>query len=648
MSAEIRNPVFLAELPFDPPAVVNTGSVYTKDIAGQTELFFEDDTGNVFQITSAGNAPIQGGGTANQIAFFTAGNTISSDAGLGWDNIGRLFTVFPDADTFFAILPGQLAFQAFVPTVSQIQFALSPVQFAVQVSDIVTTKQSVIQAIPNEIIFQTLQSSVGSQTVVSLQAAGIMSITLVDGAGGSISASLNASSGVALSTNKTASMDFADLTVLTTVGDMVLDAASGVLRPSGDNTLDLGVVSVSRFRTGYFGTSVVIGATTTYADGSINAGSGPMDVQGTDVSLTAGTTVLHLFDGVSTTFTGIGLTDFIMGFDGGITLSTSAGPFSIIGQQSGVGLVHGTLVTAQSVFVQGPDTEKGVVEILPNGVIPADAFGEKVAADGRVVLDRTVVGTVTTTSGLFLRTEQAGVLGFNTALYLMDRAEGDGAVIPPTSTVSFAIARRRESYDYVGNNFSSATDTFLSINTLGGVSFSSQGGEILILSSSSGFMRFDGSVLIPDLDNLRDLGMVGGTWRTGYFGTSLLIGAVTITTFPVALQNDITAATGSGAISLIGDEVRLQNTANTAVLAVDGATGRFFGTYFAPFNDGVPDLGFGTFRWKSLFLSDHIEISEIVADPGATANVGKLYTKDVAGVTELFFQRDDASVVQLT
>jgi hypothetical protein len=40
--------------------------------------------------------------------------------------------------------------------------------------------------------------------------------------------------------------------------------------------------------------------------------------------------------------------------------------------------------------------------------------------------------------------------------------------------------------------------------------------------------------------------------------------------------------------------------------------------------------------------------SERAGDPGGVANKGKLYTKDVAGVTELFYQRSNGTVVQLS
>lgn len=48
------------------------------------------------------------------------------------------------------------------------------------------------------------------------------------------------------------------------------------------------------------------------------------------------------------------------------------------------------------------------------------------------------------------------------------------------------------------------------------------------------------------------------------------------------------------------------------------------------------------------FPADVLELLERVSDPGATADRGKAYTKDVAGVTQLFYQASDGTVAQAT
>lgn len=48
--------VTLPELGADPTNATNTGFLYTKDDSGDTELFYEDDDGNVIQMTADGGA----------------------------------------------------------------------------------------------------------------------------------------------------------------------------------------------------------------------------------------------------------------------------------------------------------------------------------------------------------------------------------------------------------------------------------------------------------------------------------------------------------------------------------------------------------------------------------------------------------------
>ena len=48
------NPLQMAERSSDPAAIANNGQLYTKESSSRTELFFEDDAGNVTQITKSG------------------------------------------------------------------------------------------------------------------------------------------------------------------------------------------------------------------------------------------------------------------------------------------------------------------------------------------------------------------------------------------------------------------------------------------------------------------------------------------------------------------------------------------------------------------------------------------------------------------
>ncbi|KKM62408.1 hypothetical protein LCGC14_1522000 [marine sediment metagenome] len=72
--------VTLPELGADPTAVANTGFVYTKDDAADTELFYRDDSGNIVQLT-------QDGGPGPQMAAFPATTSMlfyQSAAPTGW------------------------------------------------------------------------------------------------------------------------------------------------------------------------------------------------------------------------------------------------------------------------------------------------------------------------------------------------------------------------------------------------------------------------------------------------------------------------------------------------------------------------------------------------------------------------------------
>lgn len=77
------NPITLLEIA-DPDALANTGRVYSNDVAGRTELMYRDDTGAEIQLTNAGSINIPGGGgvggsgTANQIPYWTAADTIGA------------------------------------------------------------------------------------------------------------------------------------------------------------------------------------------------------------------------------------------------------------------------------------------------------------------------------------------------------------------------------------------------------------------------------------------------------------------------------------------------------------------------------------------------------------------------------------------
>ena len=81
----IGNPVHLTELAATPAARTDTGFVYTKDVAGATELFYKDAAGNEIQITSGGGL---GGVLPPASVSFAEMQDIATDRILGRDTAG--------------------------------------------------------------------------------------------------------------------------------------------------------------------------------------------------------------------------------------------------------------------------------------------------------------------------------------------------------------------------------------------------------------------------------------------------------------------------------------------------------------------------------------------------------------------------------
>lgn len=52
--ASVPDPLLLSEQASAPASEADSGWVYSKDVAGRTELFYRDDTGAEVQITSGG------------------------------------------------------------------------------------------------------------------------------------------------------------------------------------------------------------------------------------------------------------------------------------------------------------------------------------------------------------------------------------------------------------------------------------------------------------------------------------------------------------------------------------------------------------------------------------------------------------------
>lgn len=89
-----ENPIVLEELAADPAAVADSGQLYTKDVAGSTQLFFMDDAGGITQLTFAGGgALVNGTGAAGAVAFWTGAQTIDNDANFLFDSVNNILSV---------------------------------------------------------------------------------------------------------------------------------------------------------------------------------------------------------------------------------------------------------------------------------------------------------------------------------------------------------------------------------------------------------------------------------------------------------------------------------------------------------------------------------------------------------------------------
>lgn len=77
------NPLFQVERAANPVAVANRGAWYTKDVAGITEAFYLDSSGNAVQLTAGG--VVAGGFYADNV-YAGFGNTAAApDAAIGWN-----------------------------------------------------------------------------------------------------------------------------------------------------------------------------------------------------------------------------------------------------------------------------------------------------------------------------------------------------------------------------------------------------------------------------------------------------------------------------------------------------------------------------------------------------------------------------------
>lgn len=141
----------------------------------------------------------------------------------------------------------------------------------------------------------------------------------------------------------------------------------------------------------------------------------------------------------------------------------------------------------------------------------------------------------------------------------------------------------------------------------------------------------------------------GGIDRSAAAGLS--IGATNATSVVITPDTTISGATfADGGLDRSGAAVLTIGATNATGVTITPDT-TIAGATFA--NGGLDRssaaaLAIGATNATSVDVTPPLALIESAGDPGATANQGKLYTKDDGGTTELFFQASDGTVSQLT
>lgn len=115
--------------------------------------------------------------------------------------------------------------------------------------------------------------------------------------------------------------------------------------------------------------------------------------------------------------------------------------------------------------------------------------------------------------------------------------------------------------------------------------------------------------------------------------------------FYVDSSNTETQLTDDGTINTVGLQAANMSSTDGALALWDGINADTLTESSLVSVDGE-SLSVGSN--ENTFIGDgYVRLGE-VADPGGSANTGVLYTKDVSGITELFYQDSDGTVIQVT
>lgn len=290
--AQFRTPhVRFPEIAADPSSVADTGFVYTKDVASRTELFYEDSSGAVVQITSNGtvnggggtstgtssltyqiNNDATGGVAENPALIMSGGNGSGTVRNTRFGMVSGIPTVWRvDGST---IVNSSLYIGASASAVNSLTSNLSLVGTNGSGTDFTATFSWTPATTTRLVMAGDLTGFTGNSTAA---------FTLATQSNQNIVLAPNGTGQLQTSTDTIAGTNGSGLTITTSVGALNLTSTSNtnvVVPASGTGSL-----SVSR--------NLVFGTDATYKIGASSSTNRPQEVHVSDV-MTLGNTVLSL------------------------------------------------------------------------------------------------------------------------------------------------------------------------------------------------------------------------------------------------------------------------------------------------------------------------------------------------------------------
>ena len=284
-------------------------------------------------------------------------------------------------------------------------------------------------------------------------------------------------------------------------------------RPTANNTLDAGTTGL-KFRTGYFGTSLLAG-TATLAAGSLTDSSGAISFDNENLTttgtLSAGQitgTALLATGGSTLTLDAGSITDSsgaISFADENLTTTGSVTANNLI---SGGTIINGGSITTSGGTFNFDDENLTTTGAVTGGQVNAD----NLRLDGN---------TLSSTSGGMVLVTAAGVVDIQTAM----------TTIGQTVTGTLAVTGQ-----FNADNLRLDGTT---------ISTTSTNGIIALVPDGSGVVTTS-AIFRPTTDGTLDLGATGTRWNNIYFDGSLGDGTTTITNTVLQSLRDINVGVSSG------------------------------------------------------------------------------------------------------